>query len=71
VRYDKENGLQFFSLYQPDKDGFVFVGQDSHLRIGKLMERSVIIEPGYVALSTHWANASSRLYPDAEKITLP
>ena len=71
VPYDRENGSQFFSLYQPDKDGFVFVGQDSHRRIGKLMERSVIIDPGYVGFSIHWANASSSLYPGAEKITLP
>lgn len=66
--YSVDNGSMFFSLYQSKKDNYVYVGQDSHRHIGKLMDQSVMIDYGYVAASTHWANASTTLHVAGEKV---
>jgi glycosyltransferase involved in cell wall biosynthesis len=70
-QYNSENGSPVYSIYQPKKSEFVYVGQDSHLRIGKLTRRSVVVDLGYVAMSTHSSNASTHLHRDAKRVKLP
>jgi hypothetical protein len=70
-RYSSENGSPVYSLYQPNKGDFVYVGQESHLRIATMMRRAVVVELGYVAMSTHSSNASTHLHRDAKRLTLP
>jgi hypothetical protein len=56
---EPENGSAFYSLYQPNKKNFIYVGQDGHRRMGKYMERSILITSGYAFVGIHDKNDST------------
>ncbi len=60
-QYSEETGSAFYSLYQPDKTNYVYCGHDSHLRIGKLMDKSILIKEGYCWIGVHDDNDSTRI----------
>ena len=59
--YGSNEGSAFYSLYQPDKDNYIYVGQDSHIRIGSYMDKSVLIGEGYCWINVHDNNDSTTM----------
>jgi hypothetical protein len=70
VPYKMSYGSPFYSIYQPNKEKFIFVYHDSHLKMSKYMKESRIIEVGYCTFSVHAKNESTYLYRAAKKIML-
>lgn len=57
--YTRERGSAFFSIYQPDKQHYIFAYEKSHLVIGKEMSQSIILPAGYCWASVHGNNYST------------
>lgn len=71
IRYDARKGSPFFSIYQPDKENYVYIGDDSHLIIGQQMDKQIFAEkarPLFCAFSIHDKNESTFLYKSAKPI---
>jgi len=60
-RYDDEEGSAFYSLYQPDKENYVYVGQDSHRRMASYMDKTILIGEGYCWMNIHGGNDSTTI----------
>lgn len=61
LQYGKELQSMFFSLYQPSKDNYIYIGQDSHTVFGKYAEESILIPEGYCWLNIHSKNSGSTM----------
>jgi hypothetical protein len=60
-RYDNKEGSAFFSLYQPDKENYIYIGQDSHRRMPIYMSKSILIGEGYCWICVHDNNDSTNM----------
>ncbi len=54
-------GSAFYSLYQPDKTNYAYIGQDSHLRAGSYADKSILIGEGYCWIGIHDNNDSTTM----------
>lgn len=70
-RYDERRGSPFFALYQPDKEGFLFAYEHSHLKLPTLCSRSVLVPEGYCWFTIHGQNASTTIPATSEPILNP
>jgi len=61
IRYGKETQSSPYSLYQPNKDNYIYIGQDSHTVFGKYADESILIPEGYSWLNIHDKNDSSTM----------
>ncbi|MDD5469311.1 MAG: hypothetical protein PHO92_00710 [Candidatus Peribacteraceae bacterium] len=64
LQYSTERGSAFYSLYQPEDrwGNYVFAYEDSHLRIGQMMDRRIFVSDNrYVAVTCHDKNDSTNL----------
>ena len=59
--YFNGNKSAFYSLYQPDKEDYIYIGQDSHTKFSKYAERSILIPEGEVWVQIHDSNDSSTM----------
>ncbi len=50
-----------YSLYQPNKENYIYIGQDSHTVFSKYAKRKVVIPEGHVFLNIHDKNDSSTM----------
>jgi len=57
--YNKYNGSAFYSLYQPDKSNYIYIGQDGHRRMQNYAEESILIPEGYAFVGIHDNNDST------------
>ncbi len=57
--YTPTMGSAFFALYQPDKKHYLFAYEVSHLKIGTLMDTSMVLPSGYCWASVHKHNEST------------
>jgi hypothetical protein len=60
-KYNEECGSAFYSLYQPDKKKYIYVGHDSHIRMGQYMDKSILIGEGYCWINIHGSNDSTTM----------
>jgi predicted DNA-binding protein (MmcQ/YjbR family) len=60
-RYSNKLGSMFYSLFQPGKKDYIFIGHDSHLKMMEYADRSVLIPEGYCKLSVHGDNDSTTM----------
>ncbi len=51
----------FHSLYQPDKEDYMFLHQDSHIDFIQYVEKSVILPEGHCWINIHDTNDSSKM----------
>lgn len=49
----------FYSIYQPNKDPYIYVGQECHTKIGNLFEKSIMVKGDYCYIGIHDTNDSS------------
>ena len=61
MRYDDKYQSIFYSLYQPNRDDYIYIGQDSHTAFGKYAEESILIPEGYCWINIHSKNDSSTM----------
>jgi len=61
VKYSEKKGSAFMSIYQPNKENYRFVYEESHLRIGRHFDKSIIIGPGFCWATVHGNNFSTKL----------
>jgi hypothetical protein len=54
-------GSAFFSLYQPNKDNYVYIGTETHLHMGKYADKSILIGEGYCWATIHGNNDSTTM----------
>lgn len=59
--YDEKNGSAFCSLYQPNKNNYIYIGQDGHRRMQKYANKSIIIKEGYCFVGIHEDNDSTTI----------
>lgn len=59
VTYTPRRGSAFFSLYQPNKDKYIFAYQDSHLNLWRYTDKSVTLESGHCYATAHHLNEST------------
>lgn len=59
TRYNSNKGSAFLSIYQPIKDNYKFVYEESHLTIGRHFEKSIILPEGFCWASVHGLNEST------------
>lgn len=57
--YSERNGSAFMSLYQPVKNPYRFIYEDSHLRLGRFAGKSIVIEEGHCYATVHGINEST------------
>ncbi len=60
-RYDDKEGSAFYSLYQPNKENYIYAGQDSHRRMSIYMDKSILIGEGYCWICVHESNDSTTM----------
>lgn len=70
LRYGPKKGSPFYSIYQPNKEKFVFAYHDSHLKMWQYVKKTISIKEGYCAFSIHRHNATTYLYAGAKKINI-
>jgi hypothetical protein len=58
-RYHKKKGSAFLSLYQPNKNDYVFLYCDSHLRMWKYADESITVPSGFCWATVHEINEST------------
>jgi hypothetical protein len=58
-KYNESNGSAFCSLYQPNKDNYIYIGQDGHRRIQNYTDKTIIINKGYAFVGIHDNNDST------------
>ena len=63
IRENYSNGSDssFYSLYQPNKEDYVYIGQDSHTKFSKYAQKSILIPEGEVWVNIHDSNDSSTM----------
>ena len=59
IKYRQGVGSAFLSIYQPNKDKYMFVYEHSHLKIGRLLDRSIVLPEGHCWASVHGLNIST------------
>lgn len=60
-RYDSNNGSAFYSLYQPDKTNYIYIGQDGHRRMQNYADKTIIICESYAYVGIHDDNDSTTM----------
>lgn len=61
LRYNESFQSMFYSIYQPNKENYIYIGQDSHSVFGKYAEESILIPEGYCWMNIHDKNSSSTM----------
>ncbi len=61
MRYSDSFQSMCYSLYQPNKDNYIFIEQDSHTTFGKYAEESILIPEGYCWMNIHGKNDCSTM----------
>lgn len=61
IKYGIKKGSAFFSIYQPNKEKYLFAYEYSHLHLGRHFDRSVLLPEGYCWASVHGHNISTTL----------
>lgn len=59
--YGINRGTAFYSIYQPDKRNYVYVGSDSHLWMPKKFNKSIFMPEGYCWIGIHDNNDSTTM----------
>jgi hypothetical protein len=59
IGYNKNFNSGFYSLYQPDKKNYIYIGQDSHTIMSRHAEKSILVPKGYYWINIHDDNDSS------------
>ena len=70
IKYNRDKGSAFYSIYQPNESDYIFAYDTSHLKMSRKFKQKFFINEGYCAFSVHHANSSSYLYR-ASKPILP
>lgn len=60
-RYDKNTGSAFYSLYQPNKENYIYIGQDGHRRMQNYAEKTILIGEGHCFVGVHDSNDSTTM----------
>jgi hypothetical protein len=68
LKYHNGHGSPFYSIYQPNKENYIFAYHDSHFKISNYVKKSIIIPFGYCTFSIHDNNASTYLYKNSVKL---
>ena len=58
-KYSEVNGSAFMVLYQPNKENYRFIYEESHLSIIKKADKAIVIPSGYCYASCHPYNEST------------
>lgn len=58
--YTETRGSAFFAVYQPDKVNYKFGYQQSHITLGRLFDKSIVIPSGHCMATVHNFNESTR-----------
>lgn len=59
--YNENNGSAFCSLYQPNKDNYIYIGQDGHRRMQNYADKTIIIDEGRCFVGVHDDNDSTHI----------
>lgn len=60
-QYSDSSGSAFYSIYQPDKERYISLIEDSHTRIQAYMDKSVLIGEDYCWIGIHDNNDSTTI----------
>jgi len=61
IKYGTKKGSAFFSIYQPEKEKYIFAYEYSHLQLGSHFDKSLILPEGKCWASVHGHNISTNL----------
>ena len=61
TKYGKDRGSAFYSLYQPNKENYIYIGQGSHINMWKYASRSILLREGYCWVGIHGNNDSTTM----------
>lgn len=70
-QYTEKRGSPIFAFYQPDysfKKDFIFAYHTSHLRMPELAKKKIIVPEGYVEMSIHGKNDSTKIKKTDQRI---
>jgi len=68
IQYGSTKGSMFYSLYQPSKENYVFIGHDTHADMWKYVDKTIFInDKTYCWLNIHGKNDSSYWQKKGEK----
>ena len=59
--YDENNGSAFKSLYQPNKDNYIYIGQDGHRRMQQYAKKTILFPQGFAFVGIHDDNDSTTI----------
>lgn len=60
TKYDINRGSAFFSLYQPEEEGYIYLGCDSHRDMVKYADKSILVN-GFCFVNIHADNDTSSM----------
>lgn len=61
IKYRDTQNSAFYSLYQPDKKNYIYIGQGSHTNFAKYAEKTILIPEGHYFVNIHDSNDSSTM----------
>ena len=61
IKYRNTHNSAFYSLYQPDKKDYIYIGQSSHTNFSKYAEKTILIPEGHYFVNIHDSNDSSTM----------
>lgn len=61
ARYGPKKGSAFYSIYQPDKTNYIFLRDDSHIRMPYKCKKTILIPEGYCWIMCNKNNYGTRL----------
>jgi len=61
-QYNNRAGSAFYSLYQPNKENYIFISHDGHLKMGQYMNKTIMSEGVECIVNIHDKNDSSTMH---------
>jgi hypothetical protein len=62
IEYGPKKGSAFFSIYQPNKENYIFAYEYSHLKLWKHFDKSITLPAEKCWASVHGHNFSTKIY---------